>query len=1058
MSQAIHEVALASAGTGKTFDLSGRYLALAIAAPDELKEILATTFTRAAAGEILQRILERLVEASLHQSKLAELIEHNFAPAGWSSGDARELALRLGQQVNFLQVRTLDSFFHQAVKANGLDLGLPTKWGIAEEHQNKELCANVLAQTCDDRGLDKMIDVVHGLHGEKALRQPLEKLQELVGHGLEIFQDAPAEAWHYIRTVDGPSQETCLELFQQADLPQKKSGGDDSRWAKLKALFVDALSGSTSEAFALAEHSVVSKFASFGVSEKYYSHSLEIWASELGHLVSYLQGVVSKSVATKNSESFQLLRDYDQALLEARAQSGLYSFQDISALLGRAVASGAISIAPPKHLLLDEFQDTAVPQWRVLEPLLNDVLQQGGKLFCVGDVKQAIYGWRSGESKLLSGLPGWAKTTAKKDVITTPKNTNYRSAQIILSTVDQVFQGVEKDTNESNDASEACLAGPAERTALQSWMSGYEKHKAHHDKLQGAAVLAVVESHDTNELKEKDAVLIAAADRAAAILDDNPHASIAILCRTNKPIPILQDRLSKHGIASSGVGGSLLTDSTVVRIFLSLCRWLDHKGNSLAAFAVQSSPLAEALEVSSGIHDSKLRTHLAYMRETILAEGMGPFLNRFADATHDKWHSHHERRRFRQLIDLAFRWDAMPPDSVSAFADFVESKRLSDPEAASVEVLTVHASKGLEYDVVILPQLKESLLKSGSNSLMGVRPNPYSPYDKVSWRPSGAQVVLLPELSEMALTVDTHAVRDSLSLLYVAMTRAVHWVEMLLPPPPKKRGKDTYASMLRGALIHDQKKKPAFAIAPKEIAGIEANYDFELLWAHPDSQTTFEAKPAEEKVVVAPQAPDLARPLFAEVAQPRSLRTWSPSSAEGGGQVELGFLLAENGRQAKQRGTLVHALFEQIEWLEDGVPSDAELVAKLPKLCDFTPNKSEASEALAVFHGGLARAEIHEALTRPAQETEVWAEKKFSLPVLDEDGKKTILRGTIDRAVLFFKDNGDIERVVIQDWKTGLRADERYEPQLEAYRKAIMMMTGLPADAISTQLLYVEAD
>ena len=61
MSQLIHEVALASAGTGKTFDLSGRYLALAIAAPGELKDILATTFTRAAAGEILQRILERFV-------------------------------------------------------------------------------------------------------------------------------------------------------------------------------------------------------------------------------------------------------------------------------------------------------------------------------------------------------------------------------------------------------------------------------------------------------------------------------------------------------------------------------------------------------------------------------------------------------------------------------------------------------------------------------------------------------------------------------------------------------------------------------------------------------------------------------------------------------------------------------------------------------------------------------------------------------------------------------------------------------------------------------------
>jgi ATP-dependent exoDNAse (exonuclease V) beta subunit len=966
--------------------------------------------------------------------------------------------LHLGQQINFLQVRTLDSFFHQSVKANGLDLGLPTKWGIAEEHQNNELCANVLAQTCDDRGLDKMMDVVNGLHGEKALRQPLEKLQELVSHGLEIFQDAPAEAWQCVAEQPGPSQQTCLDLFQQAAIPQKKSGGDDSRWSKLKALLIDTLSGSTSDAFSLVEHTVVLKFASSGTREKYYNHSLEIWASELGHLVSYLRGLVSKSVAAKNKESFQLLRDYDKALLESRARSGLYGFQDISALLGRAVASGTISITPPQHLLLDEFQDTAVPQWRVLEPLLHDVLQKDGKLFCVGDVKQAIYGWRSGESKLLSGLPGWAKNTAKKTVTTTPKNTNYRSSQIILSTVDQVFQGVKRATFSDDDRSEACLAGPAERAALATWMSGYKKHKAHHNKLQGAAVLALVESHDTDELKEKDAVLIAAADRAAAILDDNPHASIAILCRTNKPIPVLQDRLSKHGIASSGVGGSLLTDSTVVRLFLSLCRWLDHKGNSLAAFAVQSSPLAKALNVSLGIHDSKLRTHLAYLRETILAEGMGPFLNGFAEATHKNWHSHHERRRFRQLIDLAFRWDAMPPDSVSAFADFVDSKRLSDPEAASVEVLTVHASKGLEYDVVILPQLKESLLKTGSNSLMGVRPDPYSSYDLVSWRPSGAQVTLLPKLHEMALTVDTHAVRDSLSLLYVAMTRAVHWVEMLLPPPPKKRGKDTYANMLRGALIGNPKNKRDFVIAPKEIAGLDAGYAFELLWAHPNSQSTFEPKAADKKVIRALPTADFARPLFSEVIQPRSLRTWSPSSAEGGGQIELGFLLAENGRQAKQKGTLVHALFEQIKWLEDGLPNDETLLAKLPEICQFIPSPNEAQEALAVFHRGLARAEIHAALTQPEQPTTVWPEKKFSLPVFDDDGNKTILRGTIDRAVLFLKDNGDIERIVIQDWKTGERADERYAPQLEAYRKAVMIMTGLPSEAIETELLYLEAD
>ncbi|MBT5101597.1 MAG: hypothetical protein HOM77_06730 [Planctomycetes bacterium] len=130
----------------------------------------------------------------------------------------------------------------------------------------------------------------------------------------------------------------------------------------------------------------------------------------------------------------------------------------------------------------------------------------------------------------------------------------------------------------------------------------------------------------------------------------------------------------------------------------------------------------------------------------------------------------------------------------------------------------------------------------------------------------------------------------------------------------------------------------------------------------------------------------------------------------------------------------------------------------MPEICQFIPSPNEAQEALAVFHRGLARAEIHAALTQPEQPTTVWPEKKFSLPVFDDDGNKTILRGTIDRAVLFLKDNGDIERIVIQDWKTGERADERYAPQLEAYRKAVMIMTGLPSEAIETELLYLEAD
>ena len=60
-----------------------------------------------------------------------------------------------------------------------------------------------------------------------------------------------------------------------------------------------------------------------------------------------------------------------------------------------------------RHLLLDEFQDTSPVQWRVIRPLAESVTRKtGGSFFCVGDVKQAIYGWRGGMVEILNTLQG----------------------------------------------------------------------------------------------------------------------------------------------------------------------------------------------------------------------------------------------------------------------------------------------------------------------------------------------------------------------------------------------------------------------------------------------------------------------------------------------------------------------------------------------------------------------------------------------------------------------------------------------------------------------------
>src|SRR5689334_7014872 len=114
-----HRVILASAGTGKTFQLSSRYLSL-IAGKREPSTILATTFTRKAAGEILDRILRRLAAATTDARALKELQE-SVDPA-MTPERCATLTATLARRVDRLQISTIDAFLGRVLRAFALDL------------------------------------------------------------------------------------------------------------------------------------------------------------------------------------------------------------------------------------------------------------------------------------------------------------------------------------------------------------------------------------------------------------------------------------------------------------------------------------------------------------------------------------------------------------------------------------------------------------------------------------------------------------------------------------------------------------------------------------------------------------------------------------------------------------------------------------------------------------------------------------------------------------------------------------------------------------------------
>jgi ATP-dependent exoDNAse (exonuclease V) beta subunit len=184
----------ASAGTGKTFQLSNRFIGLA-AAGEPLDTILATTFTRKAAGEILDRVLTRLAEAALDSKKLAELTKH----VGDSSLDrARCLDIlhNLLRQLHRIRVGTLDHFFIQIARSFSLDLGLPPGWRIVDEVVDHRLRAEAIRRVLEDKPTQDTVRLMHLLTKGEASRSVSRQIaSRSAGRSLPWSTNCTAITW-----------------------------------------------------------------------------------------------------------------------------------------------------------------------------------------------------------------------------------------------------------------------------------------------------------------------------------------------------------------------------------------------------------------------------------------------------------------------------------------------------------------------------------------------------------------------------------------------------------------------------------------------------------------------------------------------------------------------------------------------------------------------------------------------------------------------------------------------------------------------------------------------
>ena len=183
----------ASAGTGKTYQLASRFLQLLDAeVPPE--SILAATFTRKAAGEILERILLTLARAANDDDERAELASAIGSPQ-LTSERCRELLARMTRRLHRLQVGTLDSFFAKLASSFSLELGLPPGWRILETIEAKRLREEAVEALLESETDDELVRLLRLLTKGTTSRTVSDLIDDTVQNCGEVALETAPAAW-----------------------------------------------------------------------------------------------------------------------------------------------------------------------------------------------------------------------------------------------------------------------------------------------------------------------------------------------------------------------------------------------------------------------------------------------------------------------------------------------------------------------------------------------------------------------------------------------------------------------------------------------------------------------------------------------------------------------------------------------------------------------------------------------------------------------------------------------------------------------------------------------
>lgn len=1023
----------ASAGSGKTFQLSNRFLAL-LAAGAEPSELIALTFTRKAAGEFADRILSRLAEGALDEAKAAKLAEaladtlggnpESGMPALFPDGARvkpdlaafQGLLEKLTGELHRVSLGTLDSFFVRIAKRFPYELGL-AEFQLLEEDAMKAEQSQVLARIfreVPERQREAFLGAFRlATHGKEHNRL-CDLLDEFLEKHHQRYLSAPErEQWGNLDLIwpDGcpwPEVEDfaaaardVVDLLETVDVDKKPHATWIKGWQTAAEWFAGYSAGDGRKAPSAVDRTLVLlEELAAGQATDVFSKMEHRISGALGRaMVRLIGGYLRAEIearATRTVGLWSLLWAYESIYGTEVRRRGRLGFADVTRLLadgglttdGRARIESRLD-ARYRQWLLDEFQDTSRNQWEVLEGLLDEaVLDPDGErsLFVVGDTKQGIYGWRGGEPRLFDDLlarPGWPSRMREWGM-----ETSWRSAQEVLDLVNLVCDP-------------AAMRGRFPAAAVARW--NYVKHRSapRGTPLPGYAVVidtAEDEGEDEDEIGGVDGAL---RDLLAEVRPIARGLSCAVLVRSNakarKMVDFLRQEFPDMPVEMDAEV-ELAQDNPLGLALLDLFRWLAHPADRFAREHVMASPLGPVL---AGLGDGKVsRWHAC--RKRVLESGMAGLLNGLVGELRERGALNvFLEQRLAGILRAALDYDESGGRELDEWVARLESLKQREYSAeGALQVMTVHKAKGLEFDMVVLPDLAGGAFDDPSKAGILEFKDARGRIEGVLLAPGRKLLEADAALGQRFEAWSADQCYERFCNLYVGLTRAKHASYVLLPKAPK-----------------DPSSERRFDLWIRSVVSGAAG---EVSWNGKARMKLHEAGDAEWHAKIAGREA-VAASEKAAVALGRAVARRERTTPSGAKKESSGIVASPTGMVF---GSAVHAAFEAVGWIDEAVPA-------LPR-----------NEAGALVSELLGIPEIRAGLSRGGRAVDLFREQ----PVEAILGGKW-LSGIVDRLHVVRDATGAVTEVEVIDFKTDAveNAEQlvgRYAGQMQAYREVMARAYG----------------